>query len=503
MPVTGRCTKFGYCEKADSKELITVPDGSEPKCPECDTALSIQSGGGDGWWKKIVIFGGAAAVIVALLIWLWPFDSRLVPVITNSPLTAIWRAEEQFFKYQIEATNQPTKYEATGLPEGLTLNQETGEISGSNRTAARTFRVTLSATNAAGPGKPATLTLTIEKPSGTIVEDRPVITGLQPPSGQLGQPFKSQIQATNQPTKYAATGLPPGLTLDSTTGLISGIPTKADTFRINLIAANAAGPGDAVTLTLIISSGGEVPVITSPQAASGQVGQSFKSQIEATNQPTKYAATGLPPGLTLDPTTGLISGIPTQEGPFRVTLSAANAAGKQGTATCTITIALNETEGQLAKRLADARFFTQSGRQFIEGKSPDFRKAINEFSAAIKALPSYALAWLGRGIAYMSLGQDYYDEAMHDLTEAESRFNPQDRDNLKFVYFNIAVLCTRIKQFGRAMNNLEKAIDHGLDDPRQLRCDSDLVALKEHRKREFEDLMIKYRIAVLDGGCRR
>ena len=79
------------------------------------------------------------------------------------------------------------------------------------------------------------------------------------------------------------------------------------------------------------------PVITSTNAATASLGQTFSYQIAATNSPTSYGASGLPNGLTVSPTSGLISGAPTQTGTFSVTLSAMNSRGT-GTATLTLTV---------------------------------------------------------------------------------------------------------------------------------------------------------------------
>ena len=83
---------------------------------------------------------------------------------------------------------------------------------------------------------------------------------------------------------------------------------------------------------------GAAPVITSATAANGTVGTVFGYQITATNSPTSYGATGLPAGLSVNTSTGLISGTPSAAGTSSVTLSATNATGT-GNAALTVTIA--------------------------------------------------------------------------------------------------------------------------------------------------------------------
>lgn len=80
-----------------------------------------------------------------------------IPVIT-SLLTASGNQNVPF-SYQITATNSPTSFSASGLPTGLSVNANTGLISGTPLQFG-VFSVTLGATNAGGTGN-ATLTLTI------------------------------------------------------------------------------------------------------------------------------------------------------------------------------------------------------------------------------------------------------------------------------------------------------------------------------------------------------
>ena len=118
--------------------------------------------------------------------------------------------------------------------------------------------------------------------------------------------------------------------------------TDSFTFRGKRTAPTALN-GDARTVNLSVLPP-PVPVITSGATASGTNGAVFNYQITATNSPTGYGATGLPPGLTVNTMTGAITGPPTVGGTFNATIFASNAGGTGMAAPLTITLnAANQT----------------------------------------------------------------------------------------------------------------------------------------------------------------
>ena len=151
-----------------------------------------------------------------------------------------------------------------------------------------------------------------------------------PYSQEVGVSFSLQIITNSHATSYSATGLPPGLALNATTGLISGIPTKVETFNTTLTAHHTSGDNSVVVAFEITPR-----VITSGAPFGVVIGDEFSYQITADNNPTTFSASELPPGLHLDPATGLITGIPSVTGEFKVTVTAH---GDFGDATATIII---------------------------------------------------------------------------------------------------------------------------------------------------------------------
>lgn len=174
--------------------------------------------------------------------------------------------------------------------------------------------------------------------SADLITGPPVVTSPTSDTGSVGVPFTYQITASQEPTSFAAVGLPSGLNVNGSTGLISGTPLLAGTSTATISATNLLGIGGG-TLTITIVGAGGPPVISSPSSASAIVGVPFSYQISASHSPYTYSAVGLPTGLVLSVTTGEISGTPFIDGTSVVSLGATNL---QGTGTGTLTITVDE-----------------------------------------------------------------------------------------------------------------------------------------------------------------
>jgi Tfp pilus assembly protein PilV len=223
---------------------------------------------------------------------------------------------------------------ASGLPTGLTMNVSTGVISGTP-TQAGAFDITVTATDTAGASiSKIFLAVPFAQP--------PTISGPAAlPNGTVSVAYPSTLITSSggtAPLVFSATGLPPGLTIDAVSGIISGMPSAAGTYAAVVVKiTDAFNATITANYSVTISS---APTITTGSLPSSTVDRPYPS-INMTagggTAPLSWSAIGLPGGLTIS-AAGVISGTPTTVGAFTPTVTVTDSAGATGTKNFSVTI---------------------------------------------------------------------------------------------------------------------------------------------------------------------
>lgn len=225
------------------------------------------------------------------------------------------------------------------LPPGLTLNSANGQLLGTPTAGGTYSGIVIRASNVAGAFNSAPATITV---SGA-----PTVFAAAPVSGVVGTPYSYFFTANGFPVPaYAVFSgvLPPGLTLNSATGELSGTPTMAGVFGVTIISAsNGAGSLNSNSFSITIAGAPSSPTAFSAQTPTvGTSGTPYSYTFAANGfpSPTFSVASGaLPPGLTLNAVTGEITGTPTVSGSYGpITVQASNGSGSLGSTPFTMTI---------------------------------------------------------------------------------------------------------------------------------------------------------------------
>jgi hypothetical protein len=202
---------------------------------------------------------------------------------------------------------------------------------------------TYTATNTTGTSAPATVTITITAPTFTFSPAAGSLT-----AGEVGTAYTQSVTASGGtgPYTYAVTNgaLPAGLSLNSSTGEISGTPTAVETASFTITATDANSATGSAAYSLQINAA-PVTITLSPAAGSltaGEVGTAYSQTFTASGGtgPYSYAVTNgaLPAGLTLDTGTGDISGTPTAVETASFTITATDANSDTGDASYTLNV---------------------------------------------------------------------------------------------------------------------------------------------------------------------
>jgi Putative Ig domain len=284
----------------------------------------------------------------------------------------------------------------SSLSAGLSLDATTGVISGTP-TASGTTNFTVQVTDSAPTPVSATQSLSI------TIASRLIITTALLPNGSLNLAYTTTLQASGGTKPYTWSNpvgiLPAGLSLDASTGVISGTPTTAEKSSFTVQVADASTQSVTRQLSITIEP---ALTITTTSLSDGTLNVAYSATVEAGYAilPVTWSISSgaLPTGLTMDAGTGSISGTPLVAGTSNFTVMLTDSSTPQQTATQPLSITINdsgmkntELSGRYAfllsgydthgNRVAAAGSFVADGAGKITGGVED----LNDRSAAPQA----------------------------------------------------------------------------------------------------------------------
>ncbi len=232
------------------------------------------------------------------------------------------------------------------LPAGVSLNTTTGVISGTPTVLLTTTVFTITASNSGGSTS-GTFTLTVIDPEpGTFIYNPASIVATKGVTVINAVPTISGGAVDS----YSITpALPAGVSLNTTTGVISGTPTVLLTTTIFTITASNTGGSTSGTFTLTVNdvAPSGLSYASSPVIATKGVTVINAVPTISGGEVVSYSITpALPAGVSLNTTTGVISGTPTVLLTTTVfTITASNSGGStSGTFTLTVIDPFNQIQ---------------------------------------------------------------------------------------------------------------------------------------------------------------
>jgi len=264
--------------------------------------------------------------------------STLTITTSSLPATTVGVAYNQTLTASGGTTPYTWAISSGSLPAGLSLVASTGAITGTP-TAAGTSNFTSRVTDNAAA--------TATKALSIVVNPAISITTSSLPADTVSVAYNQTLSATGGTGAltwaiYSGT-LPTGLSLNTSTGAITGTPSASGTSNFTVRATDTVSASATKALSIVVNP---VPSITTSSLPNGTVGASYNQTLARTGGTTPFtwaiSSGSLPAGLSLVASTGVVSGTPTASGTSNFTARVTDNVG--ATATKALSIVVTSTQ---------------------------------------------------------------------------------------------------------------------------------------------------------------
>ena len=164
------------------------------------------------------------------------------------------------------------------------------------------------------------------------VNTPPTVANPSDQSNEQNNSVNLAIQANDidgDALSYSATGLPPGLQINSNSGVITGNVNTPGNFNVTVnVSDGSSSRSTQFDWTVIAVNTNSAPVITNLNSRSNTTNDNINLSIQATDadgDTLTYTATGLPAGLSMNSNTGVITGSPSSVGSNTVIITVSDA----------------------------------------------------------------------------------------------------------------------------------------------------------------------------------
>jgi hypothetical protein len=212
------------------------------------------------------------------------------------------------------------------LPPGLALN---GSMISGTPTTNGVYQFDLKVVDNGGDTDTQNVHITVVDPLTASITTR---------IGEAGRPFSSTLQATGGASKYtySVSGLPAGLAFDNAQ-TIAGTPTTGTKANVAVTVTDADGNHVTVNVPVVIHA---KLAVASQRLVGAAKGHAYGARLRVAGgvRPLRWAARGLPRGLSLNAATGQLSGHPRTAGTFRVRVTVRDSVGATASRALLLTV---------------------------------------------------------------------------------------------------------------------------------------------------------------------